>query len=124
MAHVAQSIGVGNTWTPTYTGFSADPASTLARYILDGKRCTLFVNTGTGTSNATAFTMTMPFTAKSASFAANGRAVDAGAAKTTNLFMTTTASSNVLTLYTSPAAGAWTNTGLKAASFEFTYEIE
>jgi len=54
------------TWTPTYTGFSADPTNGIYRYTLQGRKCcmTVIIPAGNhGTSNATTFTMTLPFTA-------------------------------------------------------------
>lgn len=51
------------TWTPTLAGFLTNPTIVIARYILDGKKCTCFVSTNNGTSNATNFTISAPFTA-------------------------------------------------------------
>mgnify|MGYP001592055952 FL=1 len=60
-------VSAWKTWTPTFTGFSTAPTNFTARYILIGKMCCLIYRTGTpGTSNATNFTMTAPFAAKTA----------------------------------------------------------
>lgn len=46
-------------WTPGYTGFSSNPTSTYARYMVLGKLCivTYLIN-ASGTSNASTFTIT------------------------------------------------------------------
>lgn len=51
-------------WTPTLTGFSADPTSTVYRWRAYGQTCKCFIRQGaTGTSNATTFTISAPVTA-------------------------------------------------------------
>jgi len=53
------------TWTPTQTGFSADPASGLYYYSFDEDHIIMKIRQpNTGTSNATGFTLTAPFNAK------------------------------------------------------------
>jgi hypothetical protein len=47
-------------YTPTFTGFSAVPATPSAQFCLVGKLVTLIISTGNGTSNATDFTATLP----------------------------------------------------------------
>lgn len=56
-------------WSPTFVGFSANPTSLVHRYKLSGTDfngdCELSIRHGAnGTSNATNFTMTLPFTAR------------------------------------------------------------
>jgi hypothetical protein len=54
-----------HTWTPTLVGFSANPTNTIYEYMLDKKMCIARARQATnGTSNATNFTLTAPFTAK------------------------------------------------------------
>jgi hypothetical protein len=49
-------------WVPTITGFSSNPTNTINYYQIVRKACKLFIRQGTdGTSNATSFTMTLPF---------------------------------------------------------------
>jgi len=57
------AIGVWKTWTPTFTGFSADPTNVKARYIRIGDTVTVVIGMSAGTSDATTFTMTAPFSA-------------------------------------------------------------
>lgn len=120
--------GKSGTWTPTITGFSADPTNTVFRYVLLGKLCIAVVRMATaGTSNSTAFTLTAPFTAatvgngvwltttfftdNSAQSATPGRANINTASDTINLYTTMT------------SAGTWTASGTKAANFTLIYEV-
>ena len=114
-------------WTPTFTGFSADPASPSCQYVLIGKICTVFVVlSNPGTSNQTYFTMTGPFTAN-ASGAQRGSicyyAIDNGAVLATPAMALINASSNIIVLYKDAAGAAWTAANGKAARFTLTYEI-
>ncbi len=50
-------------WTPTFTGFSADPTNTFHRFSVVGKQCFINIRHNTdGTSNATGFSLTLPIT--------------------------------------------------------------
>lgn len=122
--YIAQSVGIWQSWTPTFTGFSADPAVTFARYTLIGKTCICTVVMGNGTSNATTFTMTLPAVAANTGIAksAGASAVDNGAALTTTPRIDTAANSNIATIRSSPAAGAWTASSTKRVEFTITYE--
>ena len=112
------------TWTPTFTGFSADPTNVVARYSLNGKWCTLTCTMTSGTSNATGFTITLPFTARAVTVHSGALAVDNGTGQGTPLRVDLAASSNIATLYKTPAGTAWTASGSKGCRMEFTYEIE
>ena len=122
MAHVAQSIGQWVAYVPTWTGFSADPTSVTARYTLNGKMCSVYVVPGSqGTSNATTFTVTLPFNAKNVC-AYVIRVADSGTWQTG--LLTTAAGSNIATVYKTTAAGAFTNSGVKGTMFNILYEAE
>jgi hypothetical protein len=113
-------------YTPTLTGFSANPTNTVNRFFVDGTVCTITINHGSnGTSNATGFTATLPITAKTltnASWAAAlSRAVDNG---TTyygegNVFVLSAGT----TMSISAPNGNWTASGGKACTLYFSYEI-
>lgn len=123
---VTQSIGQWQAWTPTFTGFSADPSSVTARYTLNGKMCTIYLDSTAGTSNATTFTITLPFAAantSSQSFA--GLMVSNNSAATTSPgLIRTRVNSNVADLYLNSSAAAWTASGTKNARISsFAYEI-
>lgn len=121
-ATIIQPIGQWQSWIPTFTGFSADPTAVIARYTLNGKICTVSLMCSAGTSNATTFTITLPFLAKGVlvddSIGVNNGVNVAGRVQTA-------ASSNILTCYSSIAAAAWTASGSKLMYLTgFTYEIE
>lgn len=74
-------------YSPQATGFSAQPTNTVYRYRVDKSQVTLFARHQTaGTSDATGFTIPLPFTAKIITFMAWGSAgvvQDAGVIQTT-----------------------------------------
>lgn len=123
------SAGAGYTWTvptftsanliqrPTYstnkltfastlTGFSGTPTQTAQYQIADNRM--MFYLSISGTSNATGFTATLPFTPSTGSNDMH-RLVDNGAG-INGLF---TISGSTITFYTSAAAAAWTGSGTK-----------
>jgi hypothetical protein len=119
---------VYSTWTPTFTGFSADPASPICRYVLVGKMCTAFVRLpNTGTSNATTFTVSAPFTAATVANMLWGTtwwtAVDNGVTLTVPGRLWIASAGTAFLLYKDTTGAAWTNSGTKSANFTLTYEI-
>lgn len=111
------------TWVPTYTGFSANPVVSAARYSLIGKTCTVHLHSAAGTSNATTLTVTLPFAAaNTATFQAPVLVVDNGFVVLGRII--TTVNSNVLNVYATAGAGPFTGSGGKAVYLAgFTYEI-
>ncbi len=111
-------------YSPTIAGFSVDPSTIVSRYFLIGKKCTVIINTNNGTSNATTFTITAPFTSVNN---ANQDAYVVGVGVNNGAdvlsIATLPANSNVITLYNGLKNGAWDNTGNKGASFELTFEV-
>lgn len=126
MGYSVRSVGIPRDWIPTITGFTTAPSYNFARYVVDGKMCTCWFSMAAATSNSTAFTITLPFTAKNASSHSCSLAVDNGSGVATQGYMTLAAGSNIATLFKSPqsGAGAWTASNGKAVRFEITYEIE
>lgn len=125
-------IGQWYDWVPTWTGFSVNPTTTVARYCVIGKLCTIYLRAvGGGTSNATTTTVTLPFaTPNTASnqmvFAiqAVNAGVVVGATGTTTAVIQTRSNSNIADLFTSFASAAWTASGTKGVSISsFSYEI-
>jgi hypothetical protein len=117
-------------WTPTFTGFSADPANPICRYVLVGKMCTCFVTMpNSGTSSTTGFTMTAPFTATTVATAVWGNlfwtGVDNGSVLTTpgSVRIISAGTSFILRKTIDGADASWTNANGKCASFAITYEI-
>lgn len=123
MSIVTQSIGQYQSWTATFTGFSANPSSPTMRYSLNGKMCTVNIQTGTGTSNATTFTITLPFVAKTGALT-KCPAITTDNGTVASGWVSTASGSNILTAYRTPATITWTASGNKALIAQFTYEID
>lgn len=110
-------------WSPTYGGFSTPPSGGVNRYCLQDKLCNFYIApTVNGTSNATTFTVTLPFNAKNIQVLAVSFTNDNGGAVTFGGYALTGVSSNVLSV--SKASGAWTASGGKRAVISGWYEIE
>jgi len=115
-------IGKWYSYTPTFTGFSADPTAVDASYNVEGKRCTVRMHMTAGTSNATTLTITAPFNARSRQvypiIVSNNNTVQAGRCD-----IAVVSNTNIITVYATPAAGAFTASGNKAAYLCITYEM-
>ncbi len=118
------SDGTFTNWTPSFTGFSANPTSVTARYFLTGKMCTTYVSltNGTSTGAASVFTITLPFAAANTAIQLDLCQVTDNGTRAVGRILTT-ANSNILTVYPSMTgtASAW-QTGVKGCGFVFTYE--
>jgi len=117
-----ESVATG-TWSPSWTGFSSNPTTVTAKYILRGNVCTVwYYSSGVGgNSSLTTTTMTLPFAAldlqRSIQSVINNGAVGSG-------FIQTAANSNILTCYATTAGGAWTASSTKTVYLDgFTYII-
>lgn len=109
-------------WVPTLTGFSADPTSTRYLFQIINAYCIVNVRQGgTGTSNATSFTMTPPLTAATISNGLWGtlcwQTFDNSAEQSTpgRAFIASAGSS--ITIQKTVASGTWTASGGKMVSF-------
>jgi len=118
--------GAGLAWTPTFTGFSADPSG-VHRYTKVGKFVTLYIRHNTsGTSNATTFTITLPVTAATIT---NMLWTDTGLLMDNNVGvlgsgLILSAGTTMAFFTTALVAGAFTNSGNKRCSaFQITYEV-
>ena len=110
-------------YSPTYSGVSVAPSGGASNYILNGKMCTVFLcPTVNGTTNATTFTVTLPFNAKYIVAGNFGFVVNGASGNQSGMWLTA-ASSNILTCYTT-VLGAWLNAGgNKRVVGTITYEI-
>ena len=111
-------------WTPVFTGFSADPTGVTARYTISGKTCIARVAMGNGTSNATAFTITLPVAAASGilqllplSFVR-----DNGATQTDMGVLRTQSGVVTADVFRNAALAGWTASSTKKVEFTITYE--
>lgn len=116
-------------WLPTITGFSANPTGVVYRYKIIGKD--VFITnrqTTNGTSNATTWTMTAPFTAMTLTdglwAAMGGNTVDNGTGSATPGFVTIATASNTINVLKDSLGTAWTNAnGKRFTIFNLTYPI-
>lgn len=116
--------GIWQPWSITFTGFSANPTTTQARWTQVGK--TTFISwqkNANGTSNATTFTVILPIKSQDVRIAAvSGGGTDNGAAFGTMVTGQTTASSTTLSLFKDGSGAVWTNVNAKGGHVTGQYE--
>ena len=115
-------------YTPVYTGFSAAPTDNYWVYKVALDTCQINARTsGSGTSNATGFTVTAPFRSADTGFGAYlapGYGSDNGAILTTPCLLFYNATDAFITLYKTYGATAWTGSSTKALNGAFlTFKI-
>jgi len=116
-------------WVPTPTGFSVNPTTLVSRYRVIQNTITLFYrSTGNGTSNATTFTLSLPFTAKTItnmSWGSIGLVVDNGITQTTPGGLRVLSAATVMDVFKDVSNAAFMNSGGKrlASTNPMTYEI-
>ena len=119
------------TYVPTLTGFSANPTSTIYQYkLIMGEVFVRARQLTAGTSNATTFTMTAPFTAMTLT---NGiwsttaaPAVDNGVLTTTPALVRVSSASATINVYKNTDGGTtgWTNVNGKVVGyFQLQYPL-
>lgn len=112
------------TYTPTFAGFSVNP-TVVARYIQFGKTCIMSIwPSANGTSNATSFTITAPFTAANTGtiYTAYTSFVNNGSVSSTPGYAQLPSNTNVITLYQAPTLTTWTAANAKSATFTLIFE--
>lgn len=109
-------------WVPGFTGFSADPTMTTARWTQIGRLIQIAIDMTTGTSNATSFTITGPADSR---YVIGGLTygVDNGASLSSAVLIQTAVGTDSLSLSSTPAGGAWTGSGSKGADINLIYEV-
>jgi len=95
-------------WAPVYTGFSSKP-TVVPLYIIQGKNITIICQTMSGTSNATGFTFTVPFTFVNAQTVV-ARVKDSAASDSIGIAIL---AGITFTVYKDATGGLWTNSGTK-----------
>ena len=109
-------------FNPTYTGFSANPTSSVAKWTSYGRTAhVMFVKGTNGTSNTTTFTLNGPVKSKDDANGSISTLVDNGVAARGNGSWNLSASSSSFTLFT--VNTTWTGSGSKAADFNSVYEM-
>lgn len=116
-----------NTWTPTVTGFSANPTAVYRYLFLPNKLVLAYVYmTAAGTSNATTFTISAPIVA--ATVTNMVWEVPCSFAKDNSSALTAPARAYIgsagtdFTLTKDLAGASWTNSGTKSANFTILYQ--
>jgi len=115
-------------YTPTYSGFSANPTS-VARFCIVGRVCRVQVTmTAAGTSNATTFTVSAPVTSANIPNSRAGNtwlgAMDNGAYLPAPGRVYILHNSGTITIHKNmDGSVAWTASGQKYANFGLEYEI-
>lgn len=115
-------------WEPSPTGFSAVPTATVYVYRFVGTDIQLRYREGTnGTSNATTFTATAPFTAltvTNGNWNTQTNGVDNGTVLTVSSAIAITTGSNTLTMLKDFSGAAWTNANGKRIGYaELRYPV-
>lgn len=118
----AGEIGAAwSTWTPTLTGFSANPTNSVYYYKQVGKIVYLMIaQTTAGTSNATGFTISLPVTARTltnAIWSATGTGTDNGTTLTQPCLGLIQSGGTVLNLYKDTSTNVWTAAGNKRVAW-------
>lgn len=104
------------TFLPAPTGFSSAPTSTVYRYKMIMENLFFeYVEGADGTSNATTFTATFPFSALNTFTWPLSTTVDNGVTLTTPGRVVIAAGSTTITFRKDTASGAWTGSGGKRA---------
>jgi len=108
-------------FTPTFTGFSANPSAFSCAFQVVGDLVMFLYASGTaGTSNATTFTMTLPI-APSLGERYLCRVQDSGTQQTGPGMGTTSGGSTTLSLFKTTQSGAFTGSGAKDCDISFVY---
>jgi len=113
-------------YAPVVTGFSATTALN-GYYTLEGKRCIVTLDI-LGTSNTTAFTVTLPFIADpnlatAGLFDSIVRGINNGT-NVTSWVRTRNGSSNILDVFQTTGTTTWTGSGTKGLSATLVYYVE
>lgn len=119
--------GAWQTWTPTFTGFSADPAGGTYYYRRVGKDIVAVINMpSAGTSNATGFTISAPVAARNivgAQWQGSGQGKDNGLGIATPVLIRILAGTSTFDIFKDWTGTTWTNSGQKQLiSATITYE--
>lgn len=117
--------GIWQAWNPSFSGFSANPTVTYAKWMQKGKTITLRSRkNANGASNATTFTFTAPIKTTTDVFAsASFRAVDNGSnTNTPSLCQGTGTASTTISLFKNTNGDGWTNTNGKGSDLDLVYE--
>ncbi len=116
------------TWTPTFDGFSVAPSNVVASYVRIGVLCICTVKMDAGTSNATGFTITLPYDAAAVTnqaWRAPAIVEDSGTVQSTPGLVEVTAGNGAASIVkTFDPASTFTASGAKGADFTLVYQCD
>jgi len=124
-----QTSGIWTSWTPVFSGFSADPTANVYMYMVIGGACTAILRSGaSGTSNAGTFTISAPIAARTLTnyVALNSAFVLDGSTGTTILHgrIAIASGGTAFTIATDLDGSGWTASGGKRVTYAtITYLI-
>lgn len=116
-------------WSPSFTGFSANPSGGIYNFVINGDTCTAsWWMPNAGTSNATGFTITAPVTATTIAnmiwFNRMGYNEDSGAVSTTVYdYFRINSAGTTIDHYKNNSSTGYTNSGNKRSGGSITYRI-
>lgn len=116
-------------YSPTFTGFSADPTGTVAQFSIHGYDVIVYIRQpNNGTSNATSFTISAPVQAKTltnAVWGTSGPFVDNSAASATPGRFQISSGTSTINLFTSMTSAVWTaSNGKRCVWMTLTYPMQ
>jgi hypothetical protein len=111
----------------TYTGFSSDPTSVASKFCIIGRQVTYYHHEGgTGTSNNTSFTVSLPVTAQSITarlLKYAGQGGDASVQLSIPSMVEVANGASVVNCYKDFSGAGWTASGGKNIRFTVIYDI-
>lgn len=117
--------GAWTTWTPTITGYSADPTGGQYLYRQVGKTVDVSIREeNTGTSNSTSLILTLPVTAKSTAYTYQmALGTNNGTLTSASIIVDGATSTTTVRAYVGATLSNWTASGAKRlVAANFTYE--
>lgn len=118
------TTGVWQSFTPGFTGFSANPTAVDGAYSLTGKTFIAHINMTNGTSNATTFTITgLPVGPRVSMNIFNQGGTNNGTVIGT-VRMDIAAGNTSITLYTGATGAGWTASGAKGCFLHIFFEAQ
>lgn len=122
---MVNEVGSWVAYTPTFAGFSVDPTIGRADYFRVGKLCTArIILAGSGTSNATNFTVTVPFNSAEVARSASTVISNNGTVQAAAGLAQTRLNSSTVDMYRDATFGTWGGASTKRADLLITYRIQ
>lgn len=122
---MVNEVGSWVAYTPTFGGFSVDPTIGRADYFRIGKICTARVMiSGSGTSNNTIYTVTLPFNSAEVTRGTVTLIVNAGGVQAGPGLAQARLGQNTVDMFRDSSAGTWGGANTKRGDLLLTYRIQ